>query len=92
MGHRFDEDFLAPQREQFSFPANQFPTHLLFYLRKNQFLDLPIMEGRPRYFECLESCIGPRMFRISSLSSWEVFELKKIEDLSVLIFCLEADS
>ena len=44
------------------------------------------MEGRPRYFECLESCIGPRMFKISSLRSWEVFQLKKIKDLSVLIF------
>ena len=38
-----------------------------------------MMEGRPRYFERLESCIGSRMFRISSLRSWEVFQLKKIK-------------
>ena len=31
------------------------------------FFDFPIIEGRPRYFLCRESCIGPRILRIPSL-------------------------
>ena len=49
-------------------------------------------DGRPRYFMCLESCIGPRVAKISSLASCVVLGLKKTEDLSVLIFWPEASS
>ena len=39
--------------------------------------DFPIIEGSPRYLLCRVPCIGPRIFRISSLDSRVVFGLKK---------------
>jgi len=50
------------------------------------------MEGRPRYLVWRESCIVPKVVRVSSFTSWGVFAEKKIEDLSVLIFCPDASS
>lgn len=76
----------------FSFHPESFLPTFSFISTKTSFLDLPIIEGRPRYFKCLESCIGPRMSRITFFVSWVVLRLKKTDDLSVFIFWLDAAS
>lgn len=49
-------------------PASFFPI-LSFRIANTCFFDLPMKDGRPRYFVCLVSCIGPREAKISSLVS-----------------------
>ena len=66
-------------------PANFCPI-LSLRIEKTCFFDLPMKDGRPKYLVCLESCIGPRVSKILSLTSWDVLGLKKMEDFSVLIF------
>ena len=72
-------------------PANFWPI-LSFNIEKTSILDLPMNEGSPKYLVCFESCIGPKILKISFLISWLVFGLKNIEDLSMLIFWPEASS
>ena len=72
-------------------PTSFCPTRSL-RMEKTCFFDLPMKDGRPRYLECFESCIGPKMEEIASFKSWWVFGLKNTEDLSVLIFWSEASS
>ena len=70
----------------FSFhPASFLPT-LSLISAKTCVFDFLIKEGRPRYFLCQQSYIGPSMLRISSLAAEGVLGLKKTEDLSGLIF------
>ena len=52
----------------------------------------PIIEGRPKYLPCLESCIGIKYSKTSFFFSSSVLVLKKTEDLSVLIFWPKASS
>ena len=52
----------------------------------------PIIEGRPKYLPCLESCIGIKYSKTSFFFSSSVLALKKTEDLSVLIFWPKASS
>ena len=64
----------------FSFqPESFFPT-FSFISAMTWFFDLPIIDGRPRYLLCLESCIEPRMSKASFLMSGAVFWLKNTED------------
>ena len=72
-------------------PASFCPT-LSFKIAKTWFFDLPMREGRPRYLVCLVFYIGPRILKTSSLASWAILGLKKIEDLYVLTFWPEASS
>ena len=73
---------LPPTERSFSFyPANFLLTFSLISAKTCDF-DFPIKEGRPRYFLCLESCIGRSMLRISPFVAEGVFGLKKTEDLS----------
>ena len=81
---------LPPMKRNFSFQLANFLLTLSLMSAKTWFLDLPIRERRPRYFPCWEHCIGPRMLKISSLTSLAVLGLKKIEDLSAFIFYSEA--
>lgn len=74
-----------PIKRIFSLPESFLPT-FSFNSAKTSFLDLPIIEGRPRYLECLESCIEPRISRTSLFVSWAVLRLKNIDDLSMSIF------
>ena len=65
-----------PEESNFPFqPANFKPT-LSLISAKTCFLDLLMMEGRPRQLVCLKSCMGPNMLRIASFSSSVVFGLK----------------
>lgn len=76
----------------FSFQlANFFPTFSLISANTYIF-DFAMIEGRLKYFLLHESCIDLRIIRISSLVSWGVLGLKNTDDLSVLIFSLEAVS
>ena len=81
-----------PIDKSFPFQPASFWPILSFRVANTCFFDLPIKDGRPKYFVCLVSYIGPRLVKISSLASWDVLGLKKIEDLSVLIFCPEKSS
>ena len=61
-----------PMDNNFSFhPSNFLPT-LSFSLVKTYVLDLPMMEGSPKYLLCLVSCIGLSKFNTSRLLSWGV--------------------
>ena len=76
----------------FSFHPNNILPTLSLISANNSFLDLPMIEGRPRYLLCRESCISPKIFRVSFFFSSVVLAQKKTEDLSVLIFWPEATS
>ena len=83
---------LPPMKRSFSFHPTSFLLAFSLILAKTCVFYFPIKEGRPRYFLCRESCIEPRMLRISSLVAEEVFGLKKTEDLLGLIFLPDAAS
>ena len=73
------------------YPSSFWPT-LSFRTTNTCFFDLPIKDRRPRYLMCLESCMGPKMLKISCLVSWVVLGLKSTDDLLVLIFYPDASS
>ena len=77
---------LPPIERSLPFHLANFCPILSLRIKKTCFFDLPMKDGRPKYLVCLESCIRPRVSKISSLTSWEVLGLKKMEDFSVLIF------
>lgn len=81
-----------PIERSLPFQLASFCPTLFFNVVKTCFLDLPMNDGRPTYLVCLESCMGPRMAKISSLTAWVVLGLKNTGDLSVLIFWPEASS
>ena len=83
---------LPPIESSLPFQPASFRPTLSFKIANTCFLDLPINDGRPKYLVCLKSCMGPRMAKISSLTSWGVFGLKNTKDLSVLIFWPDASS
>ena len=75
-----------PIERSFPFQSTSFCPILSFMIENTCFFNLPMKDGRPRYLVCLESCIRPRVAKISSLDSCAILGLKKIEDLSMLIF------
>ena len=77
---------LPPMERFFSFHPDNFLPTLSLISANTSFLDLPMIEGRPRYLLCRESYIGPKIFRVSFFFSSSILALKKTEDLSVLIF------
>ena len=81
-----------PIESIFSFQLKSFFHTFSFISANTRFFDLPITDGRLRYFPCLESYIGPRISKTSLLVSRSVLWLKVTEDLSVLIFFPEATS
>ena len=77
---------LPPIERIFSFHPDSFlPTHSLISANTS-ILDLPMIEGRPRYLLYHESYIGPRISKVSTFFSIGVLALKKTDDLFVLIF------
>ena len=79
LGHCLDKNFLPPpppKRATSLFQPTNFKPTLSLISAKTYFLDLPMMEGRPRYLLCLESYMGPKMLKIASFSSRVVFGLK----------------
>ena len=83
---------LPPMDKSFSFHLDSFFGTLSFISAKTSFFDFAMIKGRPRYFSCLVSCIGPNISSTSLLVSFRVLWLKNIEDLSTFIFCPEATS
>ena len=81
-----------PMDSIFSFQPDNFFPALSFISAKTWFFDLPITDGRPSYFPCLVSCMGPRISKTSLLASGVVLWLKFTADLSALTFCPEAAS
>ena len=83
---------LPPIESSLPFQPTSFCPTLSFKVSNTYFLDLPINDGRPKYLECFEPCMGPRMAKIFSLTDWGIFGLKNIEDFSMLIFWPNASS
>ena len=58
-----------PMERSFLFHPASFCPILSYRIANTCVFDLPIKDGRPKYFVCLVSCIGPRLAKISSLAS-----------------------